>query len=275
MSGADLSGASIYGTARDDWNIEGIVCSHIHCDIDTNKRLPKDRDFRSKEFEELFQQLPTIEYYFNHGFTPIDAYLMNRIVQAINEDHPQLELKLDSFHSRGQPHAVFTIVHKEFAKEALGQIKAGYEARIAKLEGERDILERCFNRALEEPRTIIKRIEMGDKYEIQGQAGAVGPGAHAHDIIFNQVWNQLSREIDIANLTEELTVLRKAMKKDAETLEHDTAVGEIAVAETAAKANDGPKALEHLKKAGKWAFGVAEKIGTTLAAEALKKALGL
>jgi hypothetical protein len=92
---------------------------------------------------------------------------------------------------------------------------------------------------------------------------------------FNQVWNQLSSEVDTMRLSEELTQLRLAMKKEAETLEHDTAVGEIAAAETAAKENNGPKILEHLKKAGKWAFNVAENIGTTVATEALKKSMGL
>jgi hypothetical protein len=57
---------------------------------------------------------------------------------------------------------------------------------------------------------------MGDKYENQDQTGAVGPGVHAHDINFKQVWNQISTEIDTQRLSEELTQLRLAMKKEAE-----------------------------------------------------------
>ena len=57
--------------------------------------------------------------------------------------------------------------------------------------------------------------------------------------------------------------------------EHDAAVGEIASAQVAAKAGDGPKAMSHLAKAGKWALDVAKKIGTGLAVAALKASLGI
>ncbi len=131
----------------------------------------------------------------------------------------------------------------------------------------------------QKPQTVIhnnNRYEiMRDKYETNGQAGAVGPKAHAHDMDFNQLWNQSSSEIDLPGLAEELLQLRQALKEEAKTLEHDTAVGEIAAAATAAEAGDGPKALEHLKNAGRWTLGVAEKIGTALATAALKTALGL
>lgn len=279
LNKANITGVNLYGTARDDWEIENIKCDFVFFDHGPREnRIPTNRDFDSGEFEELYQQLPSFEYYFEHGFTPIDAFVMNKVVQVINERYPQFELKLDSFHSKGQPHAVFTVFDKNVAEEALKQIKSDYETRIANLEVERDALERCFNRALEKPQAYIEyseRVEMGDQYNIQGQTGAVGPGAHAHDLNFNQLWNQYSSEIDVAKLADELYQVRQAMKKESETLEHDTAVGEIAAAETAAKDNDGPKALEHLKKAGKWAFSVAENIGTTIAAEVLKKAIGL
>ena len=51
--------------------------------------------------------------------------------------------------------------------------------------------------------------------------------------------------------------------------------GEVALAEEAAKAGNGTKTLEHLKNAGEWALGVAEKIVIPLATAALKTALGL
>lgn len=275
LSRADITGVNLYGTSRDHWRIGGIICEYIYWDLMTENRMPEDRNFSQGEFEKLYEQLPTIKYYFENGFTPIDAILMDRVVEAIKNKNPEFELRLDSLHSRGRPHATFTVLYKEVADEALNQIKSEYEARIAKLEGERNTLEKCFIRALEEPRTIIRRIEMGDKYKIKGQTGAVGPGAAAHDMTFNQIWNQVSPEIDMRQLSDELSQLRQGMKKESETLEHDTAIGEIAAAEIATQANDGPKALEHLKKAGKWAFNVAENIGTTIAAEALKKAMGL
>jgi hypothetical protein len=116
---------------------------------------------------------------------------------------------------------------------------------------------------------------MGDQYNISGQAGAVGPGAHAHDISFTQVWNQLEGRIDLGKLAEELKRLREAMDREAAEPAQKLAAGAVAAAEQSVRQKDGPKALEYLKTAGKWAFSVAEKIGVDLAKEALKGALGL
>jgi hypothetical protein len=40
--------------------------------------------------------------------------------------------------------------------------------------------------------TVQEQI-MGDKYVVS-QAGAVGPEAHAHDMTFNQIWNQVEEK---------------------------------------------------------------------------------
>jgi hypothetical protein len=88
----------------------------VYWDSEGKDRMPKDRDFQPGEFEALYKQLPTIEYYFERGFTPLDPVIMDHVVQAINERHPEFELKLDSFHSRSPPHVKFTVLHKEYAE---------------------------------------------------------------------------------------------------------------------------------------------------------------
>ncbi|MDP3182569.1 MAG: hypothetical protein Q8M54_07085 [Desulfobaccales bacterium] len=131
-------------------------------------------------------------------------------------------------------------------------------------------------------KNIYRKIEnymevtfMRDKYDISGQAGAVGPGAHAHDIQFQQIWNQVQGHIDLSLLIEDLEKLKKHLKEEAETPEQLQAVTDVSLAEKEAKAGNGPKVLEYLKKAGQWAFDTATKIGTSVAAEVIKKALGL
>jgi hypothetical protein len=119
-----------------------------------------------------------------------------------------------------------------------------------------------------------QEIIMGGKY-VTGQAGAVGPGAHAHDMTFGQIWSQVEKSIDLPSLAEELGLLRQSMKKEATEPELDVAVGAIATAEQAAKAGNGPKALESLKSAGKWALDLSEKIGVGGATAAIKTALGV
>jgi hypothetical protein len=45
---------------------------------------------------------------------------------------------------------------------------------------------------------------MGDPYKISGQAGTVGPNAHAHHNTFNQLVNQFNQSIDLSALAKEL-----------------------------------------------------------------------
>ena len=79
----------------------------------------------------------------------------------------------------------------------------------------------------------------------------------------------------MVRLARELEQLRTVLKQKAETAEEDNVVGEIAAAEVAAKNGQGPTVLEHLFKAGTWALSAANTIGTTVAATAIKAALGL
>jgi len=119
------------------------------------------------------------------------------------------------------------------------------------------------------PRGLIEGPTMSrDTYNISGQAGAVGPGAHAHDMTFQQ--NQAGG-LDLPKLAEELGRLRKAMKDSATgTPEQDKAVAD---AEDAATKGDEPTTLRYLKSAGTWTLGFAQKIGVGLAVEAIKKAM--
>ncbi len=115
---------------------------------------------------------------------------------------------------------------------------------------------------------------MRDQYKA-GQAGAMGPGAHAHDMTFNQIWNEASGNIDLTVLARELAELRSKLANEAKEPEHYISINTVASAESCAKKGNGPKALEYLSKAGKWVLDNATKIGVPVATEALKKALGL
>lgn len=103
----------------------------------------------------------------------------------------------------------------------------------------------------------------------------MGPGAHAHDMTFQQIWNQAGSGIDLDKLAQDLSKLRQAMHAEPDSVDKDIALGEVAKAEAAAQKKDGPTALAHLKSAGKWALDVATKIGVSVATAALKSSLGL
>lgn len=118
-------------------------------------------------------------------------------------------------------------------------------------------------------------VKMGDNYNVSGQAAAVGKNAMAENNTFNQIWQQLAKEVDLQKLASELSELRLQMRKDAVDVDHDQAVVYVGEAESAAKRNDGSGALKNLKAAGKWAFETASAIGTNVAAQAIQKAMGL
>jgi hypothetical protein len=126
-------------------------------------------------------------------------------------------------------------------------------------------------------RTTERALEvvMGDRYEVHGQVGAVGPNSHVHDVTLQQTWIELSDQIDLPTLASELSRLRIALRERATTIDDDKAVAEIAQAEIAAQHGDGPGALRNLKKAGRWALDIALSIGVDVATGAIKVALGL
>ena len=121
----------------------------------------------------------------------------------------------------------------------------------------------------------IREVVMGDKYEVSGQAGAVGKEAHAHDMSFQQIWASRASEIDLPQLAVELDTLRQELRRQATTREHDAAVAEVGAAAEEAEQGDGPGALRRLKAAGQWALNAATSIGTTVAAAAIRAAMGM
>jgi hypothetical protein len=121
---------------------------------------------------------------------------------------------------------------------------------------------------------FVEEIHMGDNYSA-GQAGAMGPGAQASNMTFQQIWNQVQGSVDLPQLARELGQLQATLRTEAKEPEHEIAIGAIAAAEAAAKQGNGAKALEYLKKAGGWAFDIAKNIGVEIAVAAMKSALGI
>ena len=69
----------------------------------------------------------------------------------------------------------------------------------------------------------------------------MGPQSHAHDMTFQQVGGNIEKAMDLSELAGELATLREAMTREAQETGHFIAVGKVAEAEQAAKANDSSK----------------------------------
>ncbi len=79
---------------------------------------------------------------------------------------------------------------------------------------------------------------------------------------------------DWSALTQELEKLKDQLAEEAKTPVQEQAAADLGAAAEAARAGNRPKMIKYLKKAGVWALDTATKIGTSVAAEVIKKTLG-
>jgi uncharacterized protein YjbI with pentapeptide repeats len=155
LSGVTLTGARLYGTARDDWIIECVECKYVFWDAKGEIRSPKDRDLAPGEFEQLYRMLPTIEYIFRNGMTPLDLLIMDRVVQAIREQIPEYDIKIDSISARGlAPSIKLTVQQVEHKGPALAEVTRVYEAKVQELAGRLDEAKGFIQLLIDRPNSV-------------------------------------------------------------------------------------------------------------------------
>lgn len=106
-----------------------------------------------------------------------------------------------------------------------------------------------------------------------GSVGNVASGSR--DFAQAATVNHQSINLDLVKLMAELPLLRTALLDKADSPDDYTTISAVRQAEVEAEKGDTPKLLESLAKAGKWALTTATSIGTTVAADAIKKSLGM
>lgn len=204
LTGAVLTGAKLFGTVRDYWLIKDVQCEYVYWDIWGEQRSPKDRDLEPGEFERLYAVLPTIEYVFESGMSPIDTLIMDRVVQAIREKRPEFDIKIDSINARGlAPSIKFTVQHEEHKETALEEVRKGYDDRISRLEDEKDRLYNLLGQAID---------KAGDVRLITGSIIAMD---NATINIEQHIHNALELQKAIADEPEESKGFAKVAKKTA------------------------------------------------------------
>jgi uncharacterized protein YjbI with pentapeptide repeats len=291
LDGADLTGAKLWETQRAGWSIKDVNCQRAFWD----RASDEPTDYGEGEFERIFAEKPRIVLRYPGGLSPVDLLALPLIVERLQTEHPGSVLQVRSMQNDAGGASV-TITVEDLsvrAPEEFGQELVRIQTKLECVIEERDRIQRLLGSMVSEgisrmaevlklPRQEIHvhrpsgltaiegPVMSGDTYNISGQAGAVGPSAHAQDNTFQQIQSG----IDLPKLAEELGRLRGTMKGEATgTREQDKAIGAVADAEEAAVKGDGPAALRYLKGAGTWALGIAEKIGVNVATEALKRAI--
>jgi len=172
LTNACLTGAKLYGTSRYGWKTERVTCEFIHFDIDGKHRTPTDRDFEMDEFEELYGQCPVVEYVFEKGMTPLDFWIMERVVENIARSRPELGIRIDSIDARGLvPNIKLAVKHEKQKKTALDEVTKAYEERLAAMEPQRDILLDLLARKLDRP-DAVNLIETRPGGDVAGDGSA-------------------------------------------------------------------------------------------------------
>jgi uncharacterized protein YjbI with pentapeptide repeats len=295
---ANLTKARLWATHRVGWSIEGIICESVYWD-EKGENL---ETYEPGEFERLFSEKTRVQIKYAGGISMLEIATLPGLIQHLESLHPGATLRFKSIQdasggavvnlvlddaddiSPEQIEGLRTAIQSEAERQAQ-QFRLALkekEETVLRLEGQLQTFQWTFRELLSQYKPnqllIMGGVEMGDKYEISGQAGAVGPNAHAHDMTFNQlqqIGSRIADSMDLAALASELETLRQALKKEASTEEHDIAIVDIGAAKRAAEAKDSGKLAESLKSAGKWALDVATKIGMSLATEAIKQSTGM
>lgn len=183
LTGATLTGAMLWGTARDDWEIKRVKCKYVFWDEDGKQRSPKDRDLEPGEFERIYAALPTIEYIFENGMSPLDPLIMDRVVQAIREKKPEFDIKVDSINARGlAPSIKFTVQHEDHKEPALEEVREEYELKVRLLEAERDRYYQLVARAIDTPKEV-KLITAGPGAIVATDGSTINIQAHIHNAL--------------------------------------------------------------------------------------------
>lgn len=291
LYGANLTGSRLWESQRSGWLIKCVACQRAFWD-----RAGKEpTEYENGEFERIFAEKPRIVLRYPGGMSSTDLLVLPLIVERLQAEHPGSVLQIRSVQNDAGGASV-TITVEDLAgrgPEAFGQDLIRIQTKLDCVVDERDRLQQRLDSVISdginkiaEVMAVTKQeiyvyhpnesISIGgptmnrDTYNVHGQAGAVGPSAHAQDNTFQQIQSSTG----LLKLAEELGRLRIAMKGEANgTREQDKAISAVADAEEAAMGGNGPATLGHLKAAGGWALGIAERIGVAIAIEALKKAM--
>lgn len=155
LTRAKLSGAKLYATARDDWIVDGVECSHVFWDAAGRIRSPKNRDLAPGEFEQLYRAVPTIEYVFQNGMTPLDPLIMDHVIRAIQHQNPEYDIKIESISARGlAPSIKFTVEQKQYVEAALAAVSQMYEAKLQEFAGRLDEVKGFIQLIIDRPNSV-------------------------------------------------------------------------------------------------------------------------
>lgn len=123
----------------------------------------------------------------------------------------------------------------------------------------------------------LKKIMENNKYKTEGNVGILGDNVSVTNFTQNNLVYHLPANLDLRELSFELQTLKNHLQstKDENNDEHLDTLSNIIKAEKSANNEDRKGVVGFLKQTGKWALDAATEIGTSLAAEVIKKSMGI
>lgn len=225
FSGADITGANLFGTSKDSWIIDGIKCDYYFNDKEGKIRIPAKRNFRPGEFEELYKSMPEFILYFEEGFSFPDLAIIHFILRKLRNENPEYNLQMASIDSRGIPHITFTLDNEKYLEPAEQKLIDEYREQIKYLEGALDIAQKELDENRKHLRMnplvfITKGGSMSsDHIEIKNTEKDVIVGKDGARITVKNITNSTAQEIydTIANAIKESSASQED-KVDADDL---------------------------------------------------------
>ncbi|HEX5083023.1 MAG TPA: pentapeptide repeat-containing protein [Blastocatellia bacterium] len=293
FDGANLTKARLWETQRAGWSIKGVICESIYWDENG-----KEESFYSPgEFERLFADKTKVKLFYKDGINPLEIATIPALIKHLEGSHPGCGLRLVSIHEDSGGVVVELAIEGAgvTSPEQLKQLKAEiemvaqraivFERKFLAEEKQRLQLEGALNQSNAVIDKLILRPsvnfqgdykQMGNTYNVSGQAGAVGDNAIAGNMTFNQIVNHFEQSIDLQALATELAELRQAMSQiQGSSPQTAMALGKVAEAEIAAQEKKPGKVMESLKAAGEWTLDFAKEIGKDVVVEAIKQSMGM
>jgi uncharacterized protein YjbI with pentapeptide repeats len=297
LNGAILTNTCLWETQRSGWNIKGVICASAFWD----EKMVSPIEYSPGEFERLYSEDLRIQVKYPGGISAIEIVILPAFIQNLENAYPDYKFRLQAIED-AHGGAIVTLLIKytennrpaqldllremlqEEAEQRIQLLRNALEERESfLLKDEIRHIEFMVNKILPIRRhqaiTLydhkMSGINVGNTYNVSGQAGAVGANAHAQNMTSDQISSQIEKSMSLSQLANELSKLRQAMKNEATDPAHDIAISAVAMAEKAARDKDRSRIIESLSFAGKWALEIASKIGGSVLTEAIKKSIDI
>jgi uncharacterized protein YjbI with pentapeptide repeats len=195
LDGADLTEALLWETQRAGWSIKGVICESVYWDKEAKEKTL----YAPGEFERLFADQTKIRLFYKDGITALEIATLPALIQHLANSYPESNLRFVSIYedSGGATVELAIEAYPEGSPEELKQLQAALQVEAQqKVEYQRQALTERETRLQLEGE--VKRLDsfvdklllkQGNTYINNGQVGAMGDYAEAHDSTLNQIVN--------------------------------------------------------------------------------------